>query len=126
MAGSSSKYKKASYYDPKQDALIRKPQRGMVLVIVFMLTFFGFLFVSISQATTSWTIIDNYKDFVYPDEHQGLWQTCYDKEGSECIPRESFGKLSKGKKALPLSAFNGLTYMARPSWLGLVGCQVQT
>lgn len=60
----------------------------LVLIIVYLFTFIGFTFLVISQATTSWTIVDNYKDFVYPDEYQGLWQLCYDKQEYECIPRE--------------------------------------
>lgn len=62
-------------------------RKKMVLIIVYLFTFIGFTFVALSLATTSWTIKDHFKDFVYPDEYQGLWQKCLDKPSYECSPR---------------------------------------
>eukprot|EP00794_Sanderia_malayensis_P015188 gene15188-16754_t len=63
------------------------PQSKSYMASVYFSTLVGLLLVAISQATTSWTIIDNYKDFVHPDEQQGLWQICYGETQSECVPR---------------------------------------
>ena len=75
----------------------REPKRRThkvtaVLILVYVLAFVGFCFVAVSQATTSWTIKDYYKDFVYPDEYQGLWQKCLDKQEYECTPMPSISK----------------------------------
>eukprot|EP00112_Aurelia_sp_Birch-Aquarium-sp1_P008915 Seg1996.6 transcript_id=Seg1996.6/GoldUCD/mRNA.D3Y31 product="Lens fiber membrane intrinsic protein" protein_id=Seg1996.6/GoldUCD/D3Y31 len=77
-------------YGPSSNAAkSRQKVNKLVLIIVYLFAFLGFTFVAVSQATTSWTIVDNYKDFVYPDEYQGLWQKCYDKQAYECVPRKS-------------------------------------
>jgi len=60
----------------------------LILVIVYLFTFIGFTLLVVSQATTSWTVVDNFKDFVYPDEYQGLWQICLDKEMFVCTARD--------------------------------------
>lgn len=80
-------------YGPSSNAAkSRQKVNKLVLIIVYLFAFLGFTFVAVSQATTSWTIVDNYKDFVYPDEYQGLWQKCYDKQAYECVPRKSLSK----------------------------------
>ena len=80
-------------YGPSNNAAKKRQKvNKLVLIIVYLFAFLGFTFVAVSQATTSWTIVDNYKDFVYPDEYQGLWQKCFDKQAYECIPRKSLSK----------------------------------
>lgn len=80
-------------YGPPGSSRREVEKRNMlVLIIVYLFTFVGLTFVAVSQSTTSWTIIDHYKDFVYPDEYHGLWQTCFDKEQYECNPRASISE----------------------------------
>ena len=80
-------------YGPGSAAAKKKQKVNLlILIIVYLFTFIGFTFLVVSQATTSWTIVDNYKDFVYPDEYQGLWQQCYDKQEYECKPRDGLCK----------------------------------
>ena len=75
-------------YGPGNSAAQKKQKVNLlVLIVVYLLTFLGLTLLIVSQSTTSWTIVDNYKDFVYPDEYQGLWQICYDKQEYECNPR---------------------------------------
>jgi len=69
------------------NAAARKRRNSQAHYFVYFLTLIGFAFLVVSQATTSWTIVDNYKDFVYPDEHQGLWQVCFGQKEYECSPR---------------------------------------
>ena len=100
-------FSSSSGYAPGSSAAKKKQKVNLlVLIIVYLFTFIGFTFLVVSQATTSWTIVDNYKDFVYPDEYQGLWQLCYDKQEYECIPREG---LCKQFKLFPEETFVALT-----------------
>ena len=75
------------------NAAARKRRNSQAHYFVYFLTLIGFAFLVVSQATTSWTIVDNYKDFVYPDEHQGLWQVCFGQKEYECSPRNGPCKL---------------------------------
>eukprot|EP00794_Sanderia_malayensis_P015187 gene15187-16753_t len=76
------------YAKPSEDSSkVSHSQRMSLLIIFYLFTFMGFTLLAISQATTSWTIIDNFKDHVHFDEYRGLWQTCKDKPIYECSQR---------------------------------------
>ena len=83
----------SGYAPANTDANKKQKVSLLILVIVYLFTFIGFTLLVVSQATTSWTVVDNFKDFVYPDQYQGLWQICLDKETFECKARDGQCKL---------------------------------